>query len=158
MGFQMAKTIWQIVSLVLLASATGAAVVAAGNPCAGAPKYHVAPNGGHAASTNNPWTLYLQISVPPEAISKDDLVLLACKLRRDFAKEVRLHVWIFTDPEAAKQFTFDRSSPSYHKYLGKLRGSYYIDRDKREQSLKFSNDPQNPEDMRPIDLPSLVPD
>jgi len=141
--------------LLSLALASGGTVYA-DDSCAGAPKYHVAPNGAHAASANNPWTLYLQISVAPEAISKDSLTLLACKLRRDFAKEQRLHVWIFTDRQAAKRFDFNHNSPNYLEDLPKLRGAYYIDREKGIQWIKFSSDPQKPEDMQKTELPLPV--
>jgi len=149
----MRKILWPAIMLsVLVGFVPGRAVQAANKPCAGAPQYRVA-QGAHASGSQK-MTLYLQISVAPDAISKDSLLQLACRLRMDFAREQRLKVWIFTDSQAAKRFNFDQHSPTYHEDLAKLRGSYWLDREKGEQSIRFSSDPQKPEDMQQIDLPA----
>jgi hypothetical protein len=150
-----AKTICLIILVLWFGPALDSAVNAAPGPgsCKGAPKYHVAM-GGRASSVDNPLTLYLQISVASDAISKESLLRLACKLANDFAKEQRLHVWIFTDSVAAKRFDFDQTSPTYRQDLAKLRGAYWLDRDKSQQWVRFSIDPDKPGDMRQIDLPA----
>lgn len=123
-----------------------------GNPCSGAPKYSVAKHSGGYASTGGPVTLYLNISVAQEVITKERLVQLACKLRSDFRKERRMEFWIFTDRQVAERFSFYDKSPTYHQDLKALRGEYYLDRDKGIEWVKFSTDPQKPDDRTTICL------
>jgi hypothetical protein len=138
----MPRTLWPTMLLVLLGLVPGRAVRAADKPTAGSPKYHVAQ--GTRASGSQKMTLYLQIRVAPGAISKDRLLQLVCTLRTDFAREQRLKVWIFTDSEAAKRFNFDQSSSTYREDLAKLRGAYWLDREKSEQWIRFSSALRNP--------------
>lgn len=149
----MTKRHWPIVLLVLFGFVFCRTLQAADESCTGAPKYHVA-KGAHASSGSQKMTLYLQIDVVPDAISTESLLQLACRLSKDFAREQRLKVWIFTDSQAAKRFNFDQRAPTYQEDLARLRGAYWLDREKSEQWIRFSSDPQKPEDMHQVDLPA----
>lgn len=51
-----------------------------------------------------PPTLVLHVSVKPPDFSREAMILLARRLNRDFAKEERLGVLLFSDFEAARRF------------------------------------------------------
>lgn len=123
-----------------------------GDLCRGAPRYKVATHSGGYAGSGGPITLHLNISVAPDTITKDGLVQLACKLRSDFRKEERIQFWIFTDRQVAERFSFYDKSPSYHQDLRALRGEYYLDRDKGIEWVKFSTDPEKPDDRTTLCL------
>jgi hypothetical protein len=52
-----------------------------GNPCSGAPKYSAAKHSGGYASTGGPVTLYLNISVAQEVITKERLSVDKSRIR-----------------------------------------------------------------------------
>lgn len=94
-----------------------------------------------------PPTLVLQISVKPPDFSREAMILLARRLNRDFAKEERLGVLLFSDFEAARRF-----DPTHKGDLESLRGSYHLDRTTGKEELNIFVDPKDPQRNIKIDL------
>ncbi|HSE19542.1 MAG TPA: hypothetical protein VLB46_20935 [Pyrinomonadaceae bacterium] len=94
-----------------------------------------------------PPTLVLQVSIKPPDFSREAMILLARRLNRDFAKEERLGVILFSDFEAARRF-----DPSREEDLESLRGSYQLDRTTGKEELTIFLDPKEPQRNITIDL------
>ena len=94
-----------------------------------------------------PPTLVLQISVKPPDFSREAMILLARRLNRDFAKEERLGVLLFSDYEAARRF-----DPTRKADVESLRGSYNLDRTTGMEEINIFFDPKEPERNIKIDL------
>ncbi|HYV10149.1 MAG TPA: hypothetical protein VE980_04500 [Pyrinomonadaceae bacterium] len=94
-----------------------------------------------------PPTLVLQVSVKPPDFSREAMILLARRLNRDFAKEERLGVLLFSDFEAARRF-----DPTRKGAVESLRGSYQLDRTTGKEELNIFLDPNEPQRNIKIDL------
>lgn len=92
----------------------------------------------------------LNISVKPENINHEYLVLLARYLNQRFCREERLVVAIFTDYKAAKHFR-----PDFPEILDAWRGEYFLDRRTGEEYVSFTTIPNynnNPQSRIRINL------
>src|SRR5215510_4047548 len=70
-----------------------------------------------------PSTLVLYVSIDPRHFNRDDMVLLAGELNRDFCEEPRLTVLIFSDYRAAKSLVFSiEQLPTSERDKAALRG------------------------------------
>ena len=94
-----------------------------------------------------PPTLVLYVSVKPPDFSREAMILLAQRLNRDFAKEERLGVLLFSDLEAARRF-----DPTRKGDVESLRGSYDLDRTTGKEELNIFLDPKEPQRNIKIDL------
>ncbi|HEX5602830.1 MAG TPA: hypothetical protein VFX63_09780 [Pyrinomonadaceae bacterium] len=94
-----------------------------------------------------PPTLVLQVSVKPPDFSREAMILLARRLNRDFAKEERVGVLLFSDLEAARRF-----DPTRKADVESLRGSYHLDRPAGQEELNIFFDPKEPWRNIKIDL------
>ena len=94
-----------------------------------------------------PPTLVLQVSVKPPDFSREAMILLARRLNKDFAKEERLSVFLFSDIEAARRF-----DPTHKADVESLRGSYHLDRIAGTEELNIFLDPKDPQRNIKIDL------
>jgi hypothetical protein len=94
-----------------------------------------------------PPTLVLLISVKPPDFSREAMILLARRLNKDFAKEERLSVFLFSDFEAARRF-----DPTRKGDVETLRGSYDLDRITGKDELEIFLDPNDPQRNLKIDL------
>src|SRR5260370_41983377 len=83
-------------------------------------KYRVARS---ERTVTGPSTLVLYVSVNSRHFNREDMVLLARQLNRDFCKEPRLTVLIFSDYHAAKSLVFSvEHPPTYDIDKAALRG------------------------------------
>lgn len=113
-------------------------------------KYRVARSERTVAG---PPTLVLYVSINPRHFNREDIVLLAGQLNRDFCKEPRLTALIFSDYRAAKSLVFSIEQPPTHdRDKAALRGGYNLDRVARTESVSFSPDPSKPRDEIKINL------
>ena len=90
------------------------------------------------------------ISVKPENINREYLVLLAHHLNQRFCREERLAVAIFVDYNAARYF-----KPEFPEVLDAMRGEYFLDRRTGEEYVGFTTIPNynnNPQARIRIDL------
>ena len=94
-----------------------------------------------------PPTLVLYVSVKPPDFSREAMILLARRLDRDFAKEERLGVVLFSDFEAARRF-----DPTRRGDVETMRGSYQLDRTTGKEELTIFIDPKEPQRNIKIDL------
>ncbi len=113
-------------------------------------KYRVARSERTVAG---PSTLVLHVSINSRYFNRDDMVLLANQLNRDFCKESRVTVLIFSDYRAAKSLVFSiEHPPTYDRDKAALRGGYNLDRVAHTESVSFSPDPSKPRDEIRINL------
>ena len=119
-----------------------------------APKYRVARKYEMGPEGNPiPW---VHVSVAEKFINRDDLIALACQLRRDFAKEKTIWVVIFDNFKAAKiwvplgdTFRDGDSRPP--------RAQYEFDRDTGENYVHWYPEPMDMYRVIRINLDSITP-
>jgi hypothetical protein len=113
-------------------------------------KYRVARSERTVAGSS---TLVLYVSTDSRHFNRDDMVLLAGELNRDFCEEPRLTVLIFSDYRAAKSLVFSiEQLPTSARDKAALRGGYNLDRVARTESVSFSPDAAKPRDEIKINL------
>jgi len=91
--------------------------------------------------------LFLFISIDPSHFAREDMLALADRLNKDFCYERQLTAIILDDYYAARH-----PLRNTKKYWAAERGKYHLDRDRREEYIKFSTARGKPWDEVVIDL------
>lgn len=82
--------------------------------------------------------LKLRITVPLEAVDTVGMVPLACRLREDFPREIRIDAYIFDNEAAAKHLELGwEDQKRYIPYLWHLKARYHLDREQRTEFVEF---------------------
>jgi len=109
-----------------------------------APEYRIGV-AGH--SIKEACELYIFISVDPGHFVREDMLALANRLNQDFCYEKRLTAVIVDDDYAARH-----PMRNTKVYRDAERGRYHLNRDSREQYIKFSTARGKPWNEVVIDL------
>lgn len=102
------------------------------------------------STVNGRPSILICISVKPEEVNREFLVLLAHHLNQRFCREERLVVAIFIDYKAARYF-----NPNFQNVRDAWRGEYFLDRRTGEEYVSFTpslNYEENPQAHIRIDL------
>ena len=114
-----------------------------------APPYSL---GTKSRTLDGPPTLLLQIGVKPKHFNREDMMLLGQRLGLELCQEERVHIGIFDDRSAAKDYGTIYAYLAQKTEPGPLRGFYDLDRVAKKATLQFCTKRNNPLDEVVIDL------
>jgi hypothetical protein len=115
-----------------------------------APKYRI---GWRTYSVAGPKTLLLAISIDTHHFSRDEMVALAHRIKRDFCRERKLDIAILDSYKAARAFAPTIEKEWFQKHW---RGDYFLDRDSGEERITFSTVPDRPRDEVIVNLGATI--
>jgi len=105
--------------------------------------------GWHDYNVEGPKTLFLAVSIHARSFSKDEIIVLAHRLKQDFCNEQRLNVAILDDYKAARAFSPTNEKQWFHNHW---RGQYLLDRVSGKEEINYSTAPAKPKDEVRLNL------